>query len=241
MNGTKHAAFYLVAIVNNGLRYRNVAWVGVAARSKVERVLLQKVIRDGYRTGVVEILFPRGGIAFERLNDLSFTLIESLVAGLRNIEGDEEFVVGGLPVSLDAGILQAGAFDLGVDGGRIRRVRILHVDQRSAAEVDTQRDAMPERHGKHSGHAEDQREGQEVPLFPEEIDVCISKKFHAAYDPFKISRWSSVAGRSGCVVHFSSANDYRPTTNDCFKYSMPRPVASHPAPSQKSCAIQTLP
>jgi hypothetical protein len=44
---------------------------------------------------------------------------------------------------------------------------------------------MPERHGKHSGHAEDQREGQEVPLFPEEIDVCISKKFHAAFDPFK--------------------------------------------------------
>src|SRR5713226_2454216 len=60
-------------------------------------------------------------------------------------------------------------------------------------------------------------------------------------DPFKISRWSSVAGRSGCVVHFSSANDYRPTTNDCFKYSMPRRVASDSAPNQKSCAIQTLP
>jgi hypothetical protein len=44
---------------------------------------------------------------------------------------------------------------------------------------------MPERHGKHSGHAEDQREGEKVPLFPEEIDACVSKKFHAAYDPFK--------------------------------------------------------
>jgi hypothetical protein len=56
---------------------------------------------------------------------------------------------------------------------------------------------MPERHGTHSRDAEDEREGEEVPLFPEEIDVCVSKEFHAAYDPFKISRWSFVAGRSG--------------------------------------------
>jgi hypothetical protein len=44
---------------------------------------------------------------------------------------------------------------------------------------------MPERDGEQSCYAKDQREGQEVPLFPEEIDVCIFKKFHAAYDPFK--------------------------------------------------------
>jgi hypothetical protein len=37
---------------------------------------------------------------------------------------------------------------------------------------------VPERHGKHAGHAEDQREGEEVPLFPEEIDICIAKEFH---------------------------------------------------------------
>jgi hypothetical protein len=49
---------------------------------------------------------------------------------------------------------------------------------------------MPEGHGKHSGHAEDEREGEEVPLLPEEIDVCISKEFHAAYDPFKNLRFA---------------------------------------------------
>src|SRR6202140_4538895 len=73
---------------------------------------------------------------------------------------------------------------------------------------------MPERHGKHSGYAEDQREGQEIPLFPEEIDVCVLKKFHAAYDPFKnrslvVSRWSFGLHRSLRI-----ANDNRPTTSD---------------------------
>jgi hypothetical protein len=38
---------------------------------------------------------------------------------------------------------------------------------------------MPKRHGKQSGHAENQREGKEVPLFPEKIDVGILKKFHS--------------------------------------------------------------
>jgi hypothetical protein len=66
---------------------------------------------------------------------------------------------------------------------------------------------MPERHGKQSSHAEDQREGEKVPLFPKKIDVCVSKEFHAAYDPFKISRWSFVVGRSELAVRFSIAND----------------------------------
>src|ERR1700737_5574658 len=99
-------------------------------------------------------------------------------------------------------MLQAGALDLGVDGGWIGSVRVLHIDQRAAAEVDTQRNAMPERHGKHSGHAEDQREGQEVPLFPEEIDVCVSKKFHAAYDPFKNQSLAASRGSSEARVFF---------------------------------------
>jgi hypothetical protein len=48
---------------------------------------------------------------------------------------------------------------------------------------------MPEKHGTQASHAEDQRKGKEVPLLPKEIDVRISKEFHAAYDPFK-SRYS---------------------------------------------------
>jgi hypothetical protein len=65
-------------------------------------------------------------------------------------------------------------------------VRVLHVHERTAAKVDTERNTVPKRDGKKTGYAEDQREGKEIPLFPEKIDVCISKEFHAAYDPFKI-------------------------------------------------------
>jgi hypothetical protein len=39
---------------------------------------------------------------------------------------------------------------------------------------------MPEQHGKDTGHAEDERESEEVPLLAEKIYVWISKKFHAA-------------------------------------------------------------
>jgi hypothetical protein len=37
---------------------------------------------------------------------------------------------------------------------------------------------VPEQHGKNASHAEDQREAEEVPLFAQEIDICIAKKFH---------------------------------------------------------------
>src|SRR4029077_10263314 len=134
-------------------------------------------------------------------------------------------------------VLQPGALNLRVDGGRIGRVRVLRVDQRTAAEIDTQWDAVPERHGKQSCHAEDEREGQEVPLFPEEIDVCISKKFHAAYDPFKISRWSLVDGRWSFAVRRSfqlpqTTIDYRRTTAlnaQCLSTLLPaqHPIKNH--------------
>src|SRR5580698_957546 len=109
---------------------------------------------------------------------------------------------------------------------------ILHVNHRAAAKVDTQRDAMPEHDGKQSSHAENQREGQEVPLFPEEIDVCIFKEFHAAYDPFKSRRWSLVVLSFGCVGLLKSANDCRPTTNDCPRYSTPRRAVCGLKPNQ---------
>jgi hypothetical protein len=38
---------------------------------------------------------------------------------------------------------------------------------------------VPERHGQNPGDTEDQREGQEVPFLPEEVDICILKKFHS--------------------------------------------------------------
>jgi hypothetical protein len=49
---------------------------------------------------------------------------------------------------------------------------------------------MPEQHGKHSRHAENEGKGEEVPLLPQKIYVCVSKKFHAAFDPFKNLRFA---------------------------------------------------
>jgi hypothetical protein len=56
----------------------------------------------------------------------------------------------------------------------------LDFDQRASAKVNPQRNAMPEQHGKDTGHADDERESEEVPLLAEKIYVWISKKFHAA-------------------------------------------------------------
>src|SRR5579862_749541 len=123
----------------------------------------------------------------------------------------------------------------------IRRVRILHIDNRAAAKIDAQWDTVPERHGEQAGHAENQREGEEVPLLPQEIDVCIFKEFHAAYDPFKIGRWPLVIGRSECIVRLRFANDQRPLTIDDLKYLMLLHAASCSTPNQKSHATQTLP
>src|ERR1019366_1473465 len=135
--------------------------------------------------------------------------------------------------------LQAGALDLRVDGGWIGSMRIIHVYQGPAAEVDAQRDPVPERHGKPSSHAEDQREGKEVPLLPKEIDVRVSKEFHAAYDPFK----KSVVSRQSLIVRGASFLEIRErlTTDDCLRYLALRRAASCSAPNRKSRAIQTPP
>src|SRR5208337_1121826 len=62
----------------------------------------------------------------------------------------------------------------------------LHVNKSAAAEVHTVWDAVPEQHGKYAGHAEDQREGQKIPLFPKKIYVCIAKELHRLL-PLKVS------------------------------------------------------
>src|SRR5258708_803190 len=125
-------------------------------------------------------------MTFERLNDLRLTLIQRLFARLLDIERNQHFVIGGLSVTLDAGIFQPGAFDLIVDRGRIGRMRILDENQRAAAEVNAERNTMPECHGKHSRHAEDKREREEVPLLAEKIDVGVAKKFQVQTPSFRL-------------------------------------------------------
>ena len=58
------------------------------------------------------------------------------------------------------------------------RIGELHVHERAAAEIDAQRNAVPEEHRQNAGRAEDQGEGQEVPLLAQEIDIGVAKKLH---------------------------------------------------------------
>jgi hypothetical protein len=74
--------------------------------------------------------------------------------------------------------VQAGFIQVGTDIWDVWGINEFHVHQRAAAEINAQRDLVLEKHGKYASHAEDQREAEEVPLFAQEIDVGIAKKFH---------------------------------------------------------------
>ncbi len=81
----------------------------------------------------------------------------------------------GRSVGLNAAVVDAGAIDRLTDPVDVRRLLKLNVDQRAAAKVDPQLDAMPEKDRQHSRYAEDQREGEEIPLFPQPINVNAMK------------------------------------------------------------------
>ena len=53
----------------------------------------------------------------------------------------------GLPIALNADIVQSGAVHGGANGIVIRRLGKLHIDQRAAAEIHALRNAVPEQHG----------------------------------------------------------------------------------------------
>jgi hypothetical protein len=74
-------------------------------------------------------------------------------------------------------------------------------------------------HGDDASHAENEREGKEVPLLPEKIDAGISKKFHAGYDPFKksaVRRSPFVLRSSSFLVQPILANSESRTTHSVF-------------------------
>ena len=126
---------------------------------------------------VVQVLLAGGdGISgLQGADDGVLALIERRLAGFLDAQVDQDFVVGGRAEALDAGIVQAGAVHVVANLVEIGRLRELDVDQRAAAEVHTQRNVMPEQHGTDAGDAEDQREGKEIPLLAEEIDIGIAK------------------------------------------------------------------
>ncbi len=74
--------------------------------------------------------------------------------------------------------MNAGAVQRRADVVLIRRAVELHRDLGSAAEVDTQRNVVPEQHAQNAGDRKNQGEAEEVPLLPQPVDIDTAKQFH---------------------------------------------------------------
>ena len=150
---------------------------GVALLSvgtQMHRVLLHQVLLQAGLAGVVQVLLAGGRIlGLQSTNDRVLALIERRFAGLLHAEINQHLVVGRRPVGLNLGIVQTGAVHVGANLVEVRRLRELDVDQRAAAELNAQRNVVPEQHGEDSGDAEDQREGKEVPFLAQKVDVGV--------------------------------------------------------------------
>src|SRR4029077_9869025 len=106
------------------------------------------------RARVVQVLLARGSVGLQRIDDLNLALIERLLAGLTHIEIDQNLVVSRRSVALNPGALQICFLQRRTNDVVIGRMRKLYINQRAPSEVYSQRDSMPEQHGKHSRHAE---------------------------------------------------------------------------------------
>ena len=114
----------------------------------------------------------------QRLDDRLTSAVELGFAGVLLGQRDDDLVVGRWTIALDPGIVDARAIRSSANLVDVRRLVKLHVDQRSALEVHPERNAVPEQHRQQAGHAENQREAEEVPLFTKPIDIYITKQFH---------------------------------------------------------------
>ena len=163
----------LVTEVVNLPRHRRVALLGVGAQ--MQRVLLHQIQLQAGLTGVVQVLLAGSTLRFERTDNGVLALVERSLAGLLHAEIDQHLIVRCRTEALDARIVQPGLVQLLPDMVEVRRLRELHIDQRAAAKLHAQRNVVPEQHGTDSGDAEDQREGEKVPLLAQEIDIGIAK------------------------------------------------------------------
>ncbi len=57
----------------------------------------------------------------------------------------------------------------------------LDADDGAAAEIDVEREVVPEEDGEKAGNAEDQREAEEIPLLSQPVDFWIMKQFHLRF------------------------------------------------------------
>src|ERR1700757_1887736 len=171
----QNPALNLVAIVDDGLRLFPVFLI---VGTNVEWVFVEKIVLDRQQTRIVQVRLSRRSMGFQRLNNLELALIESLLAGLTHVQVDQLLVIGDRTQTLKLEITQARMIQLGADRIFVRRVRELHINQRSTAEVNSPRNVVPEQHGKQARDAEDQRKGEKIPLFSKKIDVGVAKELH---------------------------------------------------------------
>ena len=96
---------------------------------------------------VIDVLFARLRVGFQGIDDLVLALGKVGLAGLFQVQLDHHFIAAGLAVALDHGVVQPGFIQRAPDRSIVRLPGELHIDQRAAAEIHPQRNAMPEQHG----------------------------------------------------------------------------------------------
>jgi hypothetical protein len=75
---------------------------------------------------------------------------------------------------MDAGLVEGGA-----DVIFVGRTGEGHGDVSATLEVDAEGQVVPEEQAEDSSDGEDERKAEEVPLFPEPVDIRLTKQFHA--------------------------------------------------------------
>ena len=71
--------------------------------------------------------------------------------------------------------MDSGAIHRLADPVGVWRLLELNVNQRATTKVDPQLDVVPKKDRQDSRYAEDQRKGEEIPLFPQPINVNATK------------------------------------------------------------------
>ena len=125
-----------------------------------------QVILHAGQAGIVQVLLAFRHVGFQRLDDGQLAGVERTLAGLFLLQGDQNFVGSGVAIALYAGILQPGAVQIAANLVVVGGGGGFQVNVGAALEVHSQRNAVPEHHAEDAGHAEDQREAEEIPLLP---------------------------------------------------------------------------
>src|SRR6202011_4042542 len=96
--------------------------------------------------GIDDLEAGDAGILLQRVDDRVATCVERRLAGVTLGQGDDDGIVSRLTEGLDARVPDAGTIRSLANAIYRWRLVKLHIDQRSALEVDAERNAVPEEH-----------------------------------------------------------------------------------------------